>query len=409
MKNDDGDDISLISVNPVARNRAKANATITVMDENENPVSGFVNLTVEGGDSVVFTASNLKTHRAKLKSDGTVEVEVSGLPKTGPFKIKITAEIGGLTLTKNIVRTGDAEIVEATAYLCVEDDSEFKDNDGDEDTPDTVADADICNVEIANANDKKAGNDPDEVVALGPEDAFFISAKATDSAGNKVEDKTDLSWAVTANTDNEDDAKTTIEDADQGRTDNPIIIAGGNDAIAGTYSITVTSEDREASTMIMIIVSNVASVIEVTCDPEMIPVDTGLTDCTVTVTDANGNVPSNLHEDGTNMVRVAVRSTGRASSSALMPTMTYRVWTTMGMATFSILLREDAAGRQHHHGQRERHHRQTMALQANSTVVTYGDAPSEPVMEHRTDRSVWRQSVRHLQRAPFNEGQREFR
>ena len=34
--------------------------------------------------------------------------------------------------------------------------------------------------------------------------------------------------------------------------------------------------------------------IMVTCVPEMIPTDSGLTDCTVTVTDAMGNIPSNL-------------------------------------------------------------------------------------------------------------------
>ena len=43
---------------------------------------------------------------------------------------------------------------------------------------------------------------------------------------------------------------------------------------------TVTSSDGEASTMIIITVSGVASMIEVTCDPVMIPTDTGLTDCT---------------------------------------------------------------------------------------------------------------------------------
>ena len=55
--------------------------------------------------------------------------------------------------------------------------------------------------------------------------------------------------------------------------------------------------------------------LSVTCDPEMIPIDTGLTDCTVTVTDENGNVPSNLHKKMDDVdkiikdkVRVAVRS-----------------------------------------------------------------------------------------------------
>ena len=74
------------------------------MDENEHAVSGFVTLTVEGGSSVLFKNSNLKTHRTELGSDGKVDEIIIGLPKTGPFKIKITAEIGGLTLEKNIFR-----------------------------------------------------------------------------------------------------------------------------------------------------------------------------------------------------------------------------------------------------------------------------------------------------------------
>ena len=111
-KNDDGDDISFITVSPVARGKTTAIATITVMDENEHAVSGFVNLTIEGADSVLFKDSNLKTHRDELESDGTLMVDIKGLPKTGPFKIKITAEIGELTLTKDIVRTGEAAMVE---------------------------------------------------------------------------------------------------------------------------------------------------------------------------------------------------------------------------------------------------------------------------------------------------------
>ena len=54
----------------------------------------------------------------------------------------------------------------------------------------------------------------------------------------------------------------------------------------------------------------------VSCDPEMIATDSGLTNCTVTVTDADGNIPSNLGQKNRRIrmtiatVRVAVRSTG---------------------------------------------------------------------------------------------------
>ena len=44
----------------------------------------------------------------------------------------------------------------------------------------------------------------------------------------------------------------------------------------------------------------------------MIPTDTGETDCTVTVTDANGNIPSNLESMGTRPMRI-----DKASQSSL--------------------------------------------------------------------------------------------
>ena len=120
---------SKIEIDEVARNDEEIMADITIKDANGHPVLGFVNLTVEGDDSVVFADSSLKTHRVKLDAIGERSVEISGLPKTGPFKIKLTAEIGGLTLEKNIVRKGDATMVEATAYACEKDGDDDADAD----------------------------------------------------------------------------------------------------------------------------------------------------------------------------------------------------------------------------------------------------------------------------------------
>ena len=133
----------------------------------------------------------------------------------------------------------------------------------------------------------------------GPEKAFFISAKAIDSAGNTIEKGDMLSWAVTKDTDNESDAKRAIDGADRGNTATLIAIASGNDAVPGTYSITVTSDDGEASAMVEITVSDAGSMLTLACDPEIVPVRTGETLCTATVTDDNGNIPSNLVSMGT--------------------------------------------------------------------------------------------------------------
>ena len=155
----------------------------------------------------------------------------------------------------------------------------------------------------------------------------------------------DLSWKLTASADNADDAvKRPFLRAD-GNTNETILVASGSDAVPGSYSITVTSPDGEASTMVMVTVSDVATMIEVSCDPMMIPTTSGLTECSIMVTDLNGNVPSNLHDNekddgsGRDMARVAVRSTdviliGTDENDVELDD--------EGMAMFSILLREDA-------------------------------------------------------------------
>ena len=57
-KNADGKTISMIEMSDddLGSKDAKVTATITVKDGNNHPVSGFVDLTVEGGSGVVFTA-----------------------------------------------------------------------------------------------------------------------------------------------------------------------------------------------------------------------------------------------------------------------------------------------------------------------------------------------------------------
>jgi hypothetical protein len=381
-KNDDGDVVSKITFDDdnLANNDRDVMLTLAINDANGHPVSGFVNLTVAGSDDVVFEDSILKTHRVKLSSAGMAETEISGLPKSGPFKIEVTATIGELTLKKNIVRMGAADMVAAAAYVCNPDVAEETeaDHDNDPETDDTreVADSRICIEEVKALKTSRTSDDPDEVAALGPEGFFFISAKATDTAGNTVESGNTLSWAVTKGPDNESDAKKAIDGADRGKTDTPIMIASGSDAVAGNYSITVTSKDGKASTMVEITVSDAASMIMVSCVPEMIPTDSGLTDCTVTVTDANGNIPSNLHAGGDkDTVRVAVRS----AEVTLIGTDGNDVeLDNEGMAMFSILLREDAP-----EGSRITVNVSSTIGSASlqtSTSVVYGDPPSEPGM-----------------------------
>ena len=143
---------------------------------------------------------------------------------------------GELKLASYIVRKGDAVMVEAAAYVCAEDSDDSKvDHDDNAETAERVTDDTICDTEIDS-------DDPDEIVALGPGETFFIRASATDAVGNNVGKGTTLSWKVTPGSDNEDDADDSIAGgADSGNTHMPITIAGDDDAVPGTYSLTVTS------------------------------------------------------------------------------------------------------------------------------------------------------------------------
>ena len=386
---------SMVGANSEIRTGAEdASVTVTINDRFGVPLSGFVDFSIdtsaEGAADVAFDASNRSTHYVELgigtMPDGTATVGITDLPKTDPLRIPVTANFnnGELELTANIIRKGDATMVAASAYVCDYDESEETDVDHDnDDSTATIKDvlpADICKAEVAALSTSKTSDDPDEVVALGPEDTFFVYGKAADSVGNGVGSGTALTWKLTASADNAADAEKAIPEGD-GKTNEPIVVASGSDAIPGAYSITVTSPDGEASTMIMVTVSDVASMIEVSCDPMMIPTTSGLTECSIMVTDLNGNVPSNLHDDenddgtGRDMARVAVRSTdviliGTDDNDVELDD--------KGMAMFSILLREDAP-----EGSSITVNVSSTigsaSLQASTTVV-YGDAPSEPEM-----------------------------
>ena len=327
-----------------------ATISVVIRDGQGVPLAGFVDFsidtTADGAADAVFDKSNRPTHYEELVG-GMVTVKVTDLPKTDPIRIPVTVNFNNdeLELKGYITRKGDATVVAATAYECMRD---VGDHEAEEDLlPSAVKDVeaeDACLSEIEALKTSQSSDDPDEVVSLGPEAMFFISAKATDAVGNSVGSGAALSWKITADSDNEADAKKAIV-ANSGKTNETIMIISGEDAIAGTYSITVTSPDGEASTMIMITVSAEASKISVSCDPEMIPTDSGLTDCTVTVTDANDNIPSNLVNDSADpdddsRVLVIVRSEGASLSGV--DDAGYTDLDAKGMASFSVVLHEDA-------------------------------------------------------------------
>ena len=324
--------------------------TVDIADKYGHPYTGFIELTVGGGDGVMFDESNLKTHRAALTSHGVANekagrlvVTVVGIPEDNPVRIPVTAKLGSLTLTKNIEGTGNAIGVTASAYVCDQDDdpAEMKPEDPPAEPILMIADeAKICALEVRALNNKPVGDDPDEVIALAPGDTFFISAKAVDGAGNTIANSvgttpTEIPWELTAGADNEDDAEKSFLSV-SGVTNSPITVADEKTAVAGTYSITVESPDGDASEMVQVTVSAKASMLSVTCDPEIVPIRTGETLCTATVTDAGGNIPSNLISKGEdrNKVSIAVRNKDAQYSDSAN-------FDAMGKANFSVLLAED--------------------------------------------------------------------
>jgi hypothetical protein len=374
-------DESDISVDPVPNTITTAIVMVTVRDENEKPIPGFINLTVAGGEDVLFVDSNLKTLRAKL-TGGDAMPMVEGLPRTGAFRIAITGDIGGVTLEDNITREGPADSASVSVYEpCV----------------------------------GKACEADDDLI-VKPGDTFFIKATAKDMAGNDVtgdsgfafvggdddsQDALDFGgveewWnglscpqmndAVSPNpgdTEREPevgsdnpaaatpspycamfaDIAERMDDGDTPDVDESLakvvierafkalqakgwaVAIVDDEADAGMYSVKATTTNGVSAT-VTITVSDVANSIMVSCDPEMIDPESGLTDCTITVTDSAGNTPSNLGEKMVNdkpvpdTARVAVRS---REVTLIGPNAANEVnLDSSGIGSFTILLREDA-------------------------------------------------------------------
>ena len=361
--------------------------TIRVKDANGNPLIGWVDVAVEGGADVLFMGSGQKNIRVRpadaeglgTMTSGSIMTTVSGLPKSGTVRVKVTATMGGVSLDGYIMRTGDPDTVTVSTYA--------------------PCDPGECEAD-------------DLILKKGEE--FFVTAKATDSAGNNVtkidnnfvmgaiagatkadkagltpldgEAATKLWWnslgCKDMNTAAEDDPENAVmsEEASGKGEDSPFCVAfadlddmpppsniygedqGVFDSVmdvvlrlvipdyfaafeakeTGVFNIEAEARGDKTDT-VSVIVSGNASQIKVSCEPEIIPTDTGQTDCVVVVSDVNGNPSSNLDKTGdkiTSTARVAVRSRevtliGDDGNGGV-------ALDKNGMGSFSILLREDA-------------------------------------------------------------------
>ena len=326
---------------PVASGTTTATVVLTVRDENGDMLSGFAQLSLTDAGSVLFTETNRTIQTVRVTDGVTEAIAVKGLPRSGAFKYPVMAAFeasnGTLTVTANITRLGDAEMIEANAYLCtpggkgdveeviaVEADAEAR-------PPITAVDAVAPNECVSELNALKntvTSDDPDPVTSVAPGSVIVIYGKATDSAGNKV---SSLEWSPA-----DDDAEGIFSPTAGAGAETRIAVATGD--VAGTYDITVNDVRDDAEITLSIVVADDTSQIVLT-GPAMIPADTGLATYTVTATDEAGNVPSNVGDLGGKYI-VAVRN----KDARVLGTDGdgFVIFNKSGVGTFQVLMPEDA-------------------------------------------------------------------
>ena len=323
---------------PVRSNTRTTNLVLTVMDENGDLLEGFAQLSLMDAGSAVFTETNRTTETVKVEA-GMAEVTVEGLPSTGAFKYAAMADFeasnGTLTVKTSITRLGDAEMIEADAYMCTpEGKGDIEEVIGveadDAATPPVEAVAAVaaneCVSEINGLKSSSTGDDPDPLVSIAPGGIFTIYGKATDSAGNKV---SSLEWEAA-----EDDED--VFTPSQGDAETKITV--GAKVEPGSYELTINDARDDAETMITVIVAGKASQLSVE-GPEMIPTETGLATYTVTATDSAGNVSNDVADLGGKYI-VAVRN--KDAQVLGVDTNDFVIFNKNGVGTFQVLMPEDA-------------------------------------------------------------------
>lgn len=294
----------------VPTGRTVANMRLTLADANGKPIRGFVPLTIGGPASTQFTASSLKTHRPQVGATGTIPIAVQGLPETGAFLIPITATIGDLEIVGNLRRIGDeASEVSVNGYACAYD---MASDDEQQDDASTW-----CAAEEAALATETTGDDPDALTIVAPGDRFLLAGNALDSAGNKGVDL-NLIWSAAdadaidalAASDTSDVAFTDNTDLTGDREDPEVldtaVIEVASDASLGKYGINVEDTDENDSVTVEFTVAGDPDMYTI-AGADIVALNT-YEEYTVTVTDANGNIP--VLKDDNRCITIGVRGQG---------------------------------------------------------------------------------------------------
>ena len=322
---------------PVDSGDTTANVVLTVRDENSDMLSGFAQLSLMDAGSALFTETNRTTQTVRVASGVTEAIEVKGLPTSAAFKYGVMADFetsnGTLTVMTSIKRFGDAETIDANAYLCtpggkldIEEVLEVVDED---DVVTTEAKApNECVSELNALKNSNAIDDPNPVTSVAPGSVITIYGKATDSAGNKV---SSLEWSPA-----DEDAEAIFNPAAGAAAETRIQVSLGD--VAGSYEIKVNDVRDDAEITLTIVVADDTSQISLT-GPEMISAATGLATFTVTATDEVGNVPSDAGELN-GKYTVAVRN--KDARVLGVDGNGFVIFNKKGVGTFQVLMPEDA-------------------------------------------------------------------
>ena len=319
---------------PVRSDNMTTELVLTVRDENGDMLEGFAQLSLVDAGSALFAETNRDTQTVMVDSVTGATATVKGLPSTGAFKYTAMADFetnnGTLIVKTTIQRLGDAETIDAAAYLCVPGGKDEAAVEDDVDTTEVVetADARPCLLELKALNNTDGGDDPDPFISVAPGATITIHGSATDSAGNKV---SSLEWSAT------NDAAKDAFNPDSGNAETEITVGTGSDA-PGTYEIKVNDTRDDAEIMLTIVVADKTSQVSLE-GPEMIAASTGLATFTVTATDSAGNVPSDV-ADLNEKYTVAVRN--KDAKVLGVDGSGFVIFNKFGVGTFQVLMPEDA-------------------------------------------------------------------
>ena len=171
-KSSDGMTLSKVDSDPVDAS-GETDVTVMIRDANDVGLNGFATLTIaaDAGDDVVFTESNLKTHRVEI-DDGIGTAAIEGLPKTGAVRVEVTATFGDFSVSGYLTRLGRATSLDVMTYSCVTKIGNL---------PALMPDY-ICRIE---AGTKAA--DLTEATSFAPGDKFLIVGTLKDDAGNMID------------------------------------------------------------------------------------------------------------------------------------------------------------------------------------------------------------------------------